>query len=120
MERDRRIRRTAWQLCAAATVLFGATTPAAKLILDHVPPVTLAGLLYLGAAIVAAPVAARERFVRPNRTDVAKVGAAVIVGGAIAPVLLLTGLRHTPASTASLLLNLETRRDGDPGSGDLP
>ena len=103
---DRTIR-TAWVLCAASAVLFGAATPAAKLILDHVPPVTLAGLLYLGAAAVSLPVAARQRRVHPSRRDLLKVAGAVIIGGAIAPVLLLTGLDRTPASTASMLLNLE-------------
>lgn len=34
-----------------SAVLFGA----AKLILERIPPVTLAGLLYLGAAAVAGP-----------------------------------------------------------------
>jgi len=93
--------------CATSAVLFGAATPAAKLILDHVPPVTLAGLLYLGAASVSIPVVARQRWVRPSGADLSKVSAAVVIGGAIAPVLLLTGLDRTPAPTASLLLNLE-------------
>lgn len=99
--------RTAWVMCAASAVLFGAATPAAKLILDHVPPVTLAGLLYLGAALVSAPVVARQKWVLPSRRDLVKVAGAVVIGGAVAPVLLLTGLDRTPASTASLLLNLE-------------
>lgn len=51
MEPRTRSTNTAWLTCAASAVLFGAATPAAKLILDHVPPVTLAGLLYLGAAV---------------------------------------------------------------------
>jgi drug/metabolite transporter (DMT)-like permease len=97
----------AWMACATSAVLFGAATPAAKLILDHVPPVTLAGLLYLGAALVSIPVVARQQWVRPSGADLCKVGAAVVIGGAVAPVLLLTGLDRTPASTASLLLNLE-------------
>jgi len=102
-----RTSKTAWLMCATSAVLFGAATPAAKLILDHVPPVTLAGLLYLGASLISVPVVARQRWVRPSRQDVAKVAGAVVIGGAIAPVLLLTGLDRTPASTASLLLNLE-------------
>ena len=99
--------RSGWLMCAASALLFGAATPAAKLILDRVPPVTLAGLLYLGAAMVAGPVVATHPFVRPSRLDLAKVAGAVVIGGALAPVLLLTGLDRTPASTASLLLNLE-------------
>lgn len=94
-------------MCAASAVLFGAATPAAKLILERVPPVTLAGLLYLGAAVVSVPVVARQSWVRPSHRDLIKVAGAVVIGGAVAPVLLLTGLNRTPASTASLLLNLE-------------
>lgn len=93
--------------CAASAVLFGAATPAAKLVLDRVPPITLAGFLYLGAAIAAAPVAVSQPIRCPPRRDIAKVGAAVVFGGALGPALLLVGLRTTPASTASLLLNLE-------------
>ena len=52
---------------------------------------TLAGLLYLGAALVSVPVVARQRWVRPSRQDMAKVAGAVVIGGAVAPVLLLTG-----------------------------
>ncbi|MGZ4673829.1 MAG: hypothetical protein ACXWBO_14705 [Ilumatobacteraceae bacterium] len=38
--------RNGWAWCALAAVLFGAATPATKLIVDHVGAVTLAGLLY--------------------------------------------------------------------------
>lgn len=107
MTAERRTSNGAWLMCATSAVLFGAATPAAKLILDRVPPVTLAGLLYLGAAVVSAPVVAGQTLVNPPRRDLVKVAAAVVIGGAIAPVLLLVGLDRTPASTASLLLNLE-------------
>ncbi|MFN8050975.1 MAG: EamA family transporter [Acidimicrobiales bacterium] len=80
--------RTAWFVCATSAALFGAATPAAKLILDRIPPAILAGLLYLGAAVVAVPVVASQRWVRPSRRDTAKVAGAVVIGGAIAPVLL--------------------------------
>ena len=33
----------------AAAALFGASTPLAKLLLGELPPVSLAGLLYLGS-----------------------------------------------------------------------
>src|SRR4029078_1463084 len=42
-----------------------------------------------------------------TRKDWPWLGAAIAFGGVIAPVLLLTGLSHTAASTASLLLNFE-------------
>ena len=40
--------------------------------------------------------------------DVPWLSGAVMFGGVLAPVLLLTGLQQTPASNASLLLNLES------------
>ena len=42
-------------MCAASAVLFGATTPISKVLLDSIPPITLAGLLYLGAAVPPRP-----------------------------------------------------------------
>src|SRR6266581_1828142 len=35
----------------AAAALFGASTPFAKLLVGQIPPITLAGLLYLGSGI---------------------------------------------------------------------
>ena len=44
--------------CLAAAALFGASTPASKWLLDaQVGPLTLAGLLYLGAAVPTAVLA---------------------------------------------------------------
>jgi len=103
----RTLDRSAWLACGAAAVLFGSATPAAKLVLDHVPPITLAGLLYLGAAVVAGPMVAGQPRPRPCRADLAKVIAAVVVGGAVGPALLLTGLHATSASSTSMLLNFE-------------
>lgn len=69
---------------------------------------TLAGLLYLGAAIAVLPFLGR---VRPTRAAVrrgaSRLATAVVFGGAIGPVLLAAGLSHAPAASASLLLNLE-------------
>ena len=69
---------------------------------------TLAGLLYLGAAIAVLPFLGR---VRPTRDAVRRaaprLATAVVFGGAVGPVLLAAGLSHAPAASASLLLNLE-------------
>jgi len=44
--------------CLLAAALFGASTPASKLLLDDaVGPLTLAGLLYPGAALATLPFA---------------------------------------------------------------
>jgi drug/metabolite transporter (DMT)-like permease len=94
--------------CLVAAVLFGASTPAASVIADDMTPLVLAGLLYLGAAIVVAP----WWFTRPPdraalRRDRRSLAVAIVAGGAIGPALLTAGLVDTPAATASLLLNME-------------
>lgn len=70
---------------------------------------TLAGLLYVGAALAVAPVVAF--MARPPagtlRRGLPRLATAVVAGGAMGPVLLAYGLRRTSAATASLLLNLE-------------
>jgi len=94
--------------CGAAAVLFGISAPAASRLASDMGAFTLAGLLYLGAAIAVLPVIGRNRPTRAAITrSMPRLGVAVVVGGAIAPVLLATGLSHAPAATASLLLNLE-------------
>ncbi|MFZ4811255.1 MAG: DMT family transporter, partial [Ilumatobacteraceae bacterium] len=99
--------RNGWVWCAAAAVLFGAATPATKLIVDDVGAVTLAGLLYLGAALAVAPFALREQRPTASLTQRWRLLVAVALGGGLAPVLLVLALDRTPAGTVSLLLNLE-------------
>jgi drug/metabolite transporter (DMT)-like permease len=103
-------------LALGAAALFGASTPLAKLLLGELPPVGLAGLLYLGSgigllvvrllrrAVEGAPVAREAPL---SRRDLPWLLGAVAAGGVVAPVLLFWGLRGTDASAASLLLNLE-------------
>ena len=94
----------------AAAALFGVSAPIAKVLLGSVPPVLLAGLLYLGAAMGLWGF----RLLRPTtkeakleRGDVTKLAALVISGGIVAPVLMLLGLTRVTALAGSLLLNLE-------------
>jgi drug/metabolite transporter (DMT)-like permease len=47
--------------CGLAAVLFGATVPLASRIADEVNAPTLAGLLYVGAALAVLPLAVRGR-----------------------------------------------------------
>lgn len=98
-------------LAIAAAILFGAATPASKILLGRLHPFQLAGLLYLGAAIAVAPVAARRGGLRwPDRRDRRnrlRLLGAVIAGGVCGPVLLLLGLRMATASSVSLWLNFE-------------
>ena len=94
--------------CAVAALLFGATTPLAARIADNVNAATLAGLLYLGAAAFVLPIAGIRRSEgRILRRGGSRLVAAVVAGGLVGPLLLAAGLARTPASTASLLLNLE-------------
>ncbi|MCK6550242.1 EamA family transporter [Myxococcota bacterium] len=93
-----------------AAALFGLSAPVAKVLLGHVPPVLLAGLLYLGAAIglwnhhlVRGPTA--EAALR--REDAPWLAGIVVAGGLAGPVLMLAGLSRVTAVTGALLLNLE-------------
>ena len=99
-----------------SAALFGVSTPAAKALLGSTDPVILAGLLYCGAGFGVAAVRrlGRSAFAPPGasevglgRADVPWLSGAILAGGIIGPVLLMIGLSHTDASTASLLLTLE-------------
>lgn len=98
-------------LASLSAVLFGASTPASKLLLASLSPFQLAGLLYLGAAAGMLPLVALEhrRGARTafDRVNAARLGGAVLFGGVLGPVLLLFGLRLVLAGSVSLLLNLE-------------
>ena len=103
-------------LALAAAALFGASTPAAKPLLGVIDPFVLAGLLDLGSGLglgswwllARARRRADESSEAPlGRRDVPWLAAAIASGGVAAPLLLMWGLAATPASTASLLLNLE-------------
>lgn len=99
--------RNGWLWCASAAVLFGAATPATKLLVDDVGSVTLAGLLYVGAALAVSPFAVRGRRSTATRRQRSRLLVAVAAGGGLAPVLLVLALDRTPSGTVSLLLNLE-------------
>lgn len=91
-----------------AALLFGASTPFAHRLAEDTHAFTLAGLLYLGAALGVAPVVLRHR---PDpaslRRGAGRLTTAVVLGGMAGPVLLMLGLQSTTAADASLLLNLE-------------
>jgi len=97
-----------------SAVLFGLSTPAAKALLGAIDPWLLAGLLYLGSGLglsvynLSRRALSQERREAPLRhADIAWLGAAVLTGGVAGPVLLMTGLQSTSASSGALLLNLE-------------
>jgi len=94
-----------------AAMLFGTSAPLAKLLLRDMAPQLLAGLLYLGSGAGLLLLWLWQRRARREasltRRDAPWLGGAVVFGGVLAPVLLMSGLARTPASSASLLLNLE-------------
>ena len=100
---------------AIAAVLFGASPPLAKLLVKDIPPVALAGFLYLGAFIglslysivlkTASTTSARK--VNLKKEDVPWLFGATLSGGIIAPICLMIGLSRISGFATSLLLNLE-------------
>lgn len=82
------------------------------------PPLLLAGLLYLGSGLgLSLLMAARgvrkgasvatDTFLQISRLDLPWLLGAIVFGGVIGPALLMFGLARTGAASASLLLNLE-------------
>jgi drug/metabolite transporter (DMT)-like permease len=96
-----------------AAALFGISTPIAKGLLEGASPQVLAGLLYLGSGIGLGATwlvqRARERHTEAPlvQRDLRWLAGAVLFGGVLAPLALMTGLSRTPASASALLLNLE-------------
>ncbi len=98
----------------AAAALFGASTPLAKLLVGQIRPILLAGLLYLGSGVglgilwlVRSRLPGNSDEAALRAADLPWLGGAILAGGVLGPVLLMVGLSLTPASSASLLLNLE-------------
>src|SRR5712692_2942313 len=100
-------------LAFVAALLFGLSTPAAKLVLLRADPWLTAGLFYLGAGVglgavwLVCRVMGRQREAPLQRADTPWLVAAIASGGGVGPVLLMFGLSQTSAAHASLLLSLE-------------
>ena len=101
-----------------AAALFGASAPLSKLLLSEIAPTLMASFLYLGSGIGLYVQRFVQRYFRSldnrfsdearlTRNDLPWITGAVLVGGIAAPIVLMFGLKNTPASTASLLLNFE-------------
>lgn len=98
-----------------AALLFGASTPLAKLLVGGTSPLLLAGLLYLGSGLglglvllgrhLHDPDAARQ--MRIPRAEIPWLLGAILFGGVVGPALLMRGLTQVDGATASLLLNVE-------------
>jgi len=94
-----------------AAMLFGASTPFAKALTGDVPPMLLAGFLYLGSGVGLWIVRlVRDGGFKPanlSRAEWPWLSSAIAIGGVLGPTLLMYGLTRTSAADASLLLNLE-------------
>jgi drug/metabolite transporter (DMT)-like permease len=93
----------------AAALLFGASTPLAKLLLGEASPWLLAGLLYLGSGLGLGLtlLAGKQRLQKLARGEALALAGAIAAGGIAGPLLLMWGLARIPASAAALLLNAE-------------
>lgn len=98
-----------------AALLFGASTPLAKLLVADMPPLLLAGLLYLGSGAGLAAILLMRRLGNPHaglqmhipRGELPWLLGAILFGGVLGPALLMIGLATTDGASASLLLNVE-------------
>ncbi|UCV00230.1 DMT family transporter [Acidovorax radicis] len=101
-----------------AALLFGASTPLAKLLVGNVTPLLLAGLLYLGSGIGLGLLLALRQWRRKEgprtsaalhipRAELPWLLGAIVFGGVLGPALLMLGLTQTSGASASLLLNVE-------------
>ena len=103
-------------LALTSAALFGASTPFAKILVGDVHPALLAAILYLGSGLGLLMVRSSRRILQGDRPLTSErlgrkgalwLGAAILFGGVVGPVLLMFGLTMTPAASASLLLNME-------------
>jgi drug/metabolite transporter (DMT)-like permease len=102
--------RTGILTALASAALFGLGAPLAKILLGDISPWLLAGLLYLGSGLglaIVRPLRTRDE-ARLQRRDLPWLGAAILAGGVIGPVLLMFGLAQGAAGATALLLNLES------------
>jgi drug/metabolite transporter (DMT)-like permease len=102
-------------LALASALSFGASTPLSKILLVSVNPQLLAGLLYLGAGIglggvhlTRSALGVSTREAQLSKGDMPWLGAVILFGGIIGPLLLMLGLFRTKATSGALLLNLES------------
>ncbi len=100
-------------LSLLSATLFGVSAPWSKRLLPGAGPLSIAGTLYLAGGIgllflpaLVSPL--RRRAEAPlTRHDVPTLAGVVLLGGVVAPVLLLVGLGRVSGVVGSLLLNME-------------
>jgi len=111
-----KINKTPFMFILVSAFLFGVSVPFAKILVYDIPPVPLAGFLYLGAFLglsLYSAVRMKSRHVLEHKSasiekkDIPWLIGAIIAGGVIGPICLMIGLTLVSGFTASLLLNLE-------------
>lgn len=101
-----------------AAALFGLSVPVGKVLLEQVQPFVLAGLLYFGSGVGLVLCRFTNLYIRRSRSlsaseapirraDLPWLAAAVLIGGTLGGIFMMVGLAKSPATQASLLLNLE-------------
>lgn len=98
-----------------AALLFGASTPLAKVLVGNMPPLLLAGLLYLGSGVGlgllllvrTAKSAETAKEMRIPSKEIPWLLGAILFGGVLGPAFLMWGLTQTDGAIAALLLNVE-------------
>lgn len=102
-----------YALALGAALLFAVSVPAGKLLLEHLKPLELSALCYLGSGLglLAWRLVSGARGLAAeaplDRRDIPYTAGFVLAGGVLAPLLLFSGLRLTTSSSASILLNFE-------------
>ncbi len=94
-----------------AAGLYALSSPFSKLLMSHIPPVFMAGLLYLGAAIGMSIVCICTRNKKSSnqpftRKDIPYLILMVVLD-ILAPILLMTALYHSLSESVSLINNFE-------------
>jgi drug/metabolite transporter (DMT)-like permease len=90
-----------------AALCYGISIPFSKLLLEHLSPVFIAGLLYLGAGVgMLLFKVGKRKEASLSRKDLPYTLTMIILD-VLAPIFLLLGIAKTTSSTASLLNNFE-------------
>lgn len=96
--------------------LFGSGSPIAKVLLQGIPPMSLAAFLYFGSGIgllaylLTGALSGSKRVLWEaslQKSDIPWLIGVIICGGCFAPLLLMVSLQVTHAATAAMLLNFE-------------
>lgn len=97
-----------------AAILFGASTPLAKIILENQNPILIAGILYFGAGVGLGISFILRNIIVKNRSesnlkfqDCKWLLGTIVFGGIFGPLFLMKGLLISDAASTSLLLNME-------------